>query len=476
MKSYITFFNHSCIELVSPDTRILCDPWFFGSAFGDGWSLLHNKSHDINELSFDYIWISHEHPDHFSIPTLSSLQKPTNFLYQKTKDQKVKRFLENKGHTVIELEHKTPTKIGDLELTCVLCDGYDSSLVIKFPNGRVVVNINDARIDQNNHLESELMPVLKNLDVDLMLFQFSYANWAGNQGDNRIPRHQQELTDKKIHFAIEKLKPKMIMPFASFVYFSHEENFYWNEHTWLGHVISTYSKLNCQFILPRPNQKLSLDPPAPEELQKSNQAAKIFWDEKFSYIRIRKRTNSVLSDSLRHEYEHFLEKLHNTNPLLQKIETNQDFILHLRITDLNSTVSIGLFQKYFKEQKHEVENVAAQISSETFCFLMKNAFGRGTVTINGRIQFNYDHAHKFFLYFFVFYANNIGITFNQFSVVTSAMLHSVANTSVMTSILQCNEKARENIKLDIEYLAGIFREVSEADLEMFNEEPPNDHI
>ena len=88
--NHITFLNHSSLLVTSKKTKILCDPWFFGSAFQDGWSLLHDQSHDINDLEFEYVWISHEHPDHFSIPTISALKRKTKFLYQKTEDKKVK--------------------------------------------------------------------------------------------------------------------------------------------------------------------------------------------------------------------------------------------------------------------------------------------------------------------------------------------------------------------------------------------------
>ena len=108
---------------------------------------MHDQSHDINELEYDYIWISHEHPDHFSIPTLNLLNGPKTFLYQKTSDQKVKKYLESKGHRVIELTNKEEIIINDILITCIVCDGYDSSLIVKFPNGKVLVNINDARVE-----------------------------------------------------------------------------------------------------------------------------------------------------------------------------------------------------------------------------------------------------------------------------------------------------------------------------------------
>ena len=60
------------------------------------------------------------------MPTLLELNGCCTFLFQETKDKKVKSFLEAKGHEVIELKHKEATKIGDLELTCIVCDGYDS--------------------------------------------------------------------------------------------------------------------------------------------------------------------------------------------------------------------------------------------------------------------------------------------------------------------------------------------------------------
>ena len=39
-------------------------------------------------------------------------------------------------------------------------------MIVKFPNGRIVVNINDARVDVNNHINTELKPLLKGYDVD----------------------------------------------------------------------------------------------------------------------------------------------------------------------------------------------------------------------------------------------------------------------------------------------------------------------
>ena len=53
---------------------------------------------------------------------------------------------------------------------------------MKYPDQKILLNINDARIELNDHLSNEVLPLLKNEAVDLLAFQFSYANWAETQG------------------------------------------------------------------------------------------------------------------------------------------------------------------------------------------------------------------------------------------------------------------------------------------------------
>ena len=66
----ITFINHASFIIEGNGKSILTDPWYEGEIFNKGWKLLiENETKDINNIldSIDYIWISHEHPDHFSI-------------------------------------------------------------------------------------------------------------------------------------------------------------------------------------------------------------------------------------------------------------------------------------------------------------------------------------------------------------------------------------------------------------------------
>ena len=73
MKDKIKLINHSSVHILNEKISILTDPWYSGSAFDDGWMLLYeNKKEEILKIlnNVNYIWYSHEHPDHFSVKFL----------------------------------------------------------------------------------------------------------------------------------------------------------------------------------------------------------------------------------------------------------------------------------------------------------------------------------------------------------------------------------------------------------------------
>ena len=391
---HLKFLNHSSF-IITSETKILCDPCIKGTAFSDGWSLLYDNSHNINELDFDYIWLSHEHPDHFSIPTLRELNKSCTFLFQETKDKKVKKYLEEKGHSVIELKNKEETKIGDLKITCTVCDGFDSSLLVKYPDDKVLLNVNDAMVLDDIEVDK----------VDLLTFQYSYANWAGNEGDKKIPKYLQSIIDSKNDKAISKFKPTAIMPFASFVYFSHEENFYWNDNNWIDHVFKKYWYKKSTLIFPKPDQSISLYKLDKGNYVNKNKSAKTFWKDKHKNLIIKDKVKPLSLDQIEDRYLKFNKKLNEENTI------DSDFFLNIKITDIDKTIKVGLVETSF-EVVDEEEMIS--VSSETAGFLFTQLFARGTVCVNSRVSFNYKTAHKFFLFFFIPYANNIGIYFKQF--------------------------------------------------------------
>ncbi len=116
MNLAVEFVNHASIIIEIGTLRILTDPWLFGSAFDDGWDLLVDTPTPIDDLDFTHIWVSHEHPDHFSPPNLKALstkrREQTPLLFHSTADRKVEDYCRGLGFPVTVLEHWTPTSIG----------------------------------------------------------------------------------------------------------------------------------------------------------------------------------------------------------------------------------------------------------------------------------------------------------------------------------------------------------------------------
>tara|TARA_B100000886_G_scaffold42576_1_gene26116 strand:- start:2310 stop:3689 length:1380 start_codon:yes stop_codon:yes gene_type:complete len=442
-KPLIKFLNHSSFLVCYKETKILCDPWFFGSAFQNGWSLLYDKSHDINNIDFDYIWISHEHPDHFSIPTLKSLNKSTNFIFQKTEDKKVINYLKKIGHQVFEIEDKKKIKVGDINIIVFVCDGYDSSIFFEFEKEYSFLNINDARVNLHNHIDNEIMPFLSKKKVDLVHFQFSYANWAGNKGDVQISKDQQELVNKKNIEIINKLNPRRFILAASFIYFCHEENFYWNDNFYLRETYELLKniKKESKVIVPSPNQKIILSDDI-DDFDLANNKALDFWTELHKSAKIKFRTKPVNDiNFLKESYFRFFKKIYSNNEIIKTLDNkinSTNFELIIYIYDKKILIKISLIKKSFECSKNIIsdeKDYDISITSETFVFLMENDFARGTLTINSRIIFNYSKAHKFFIFFFIPYSNNINkYYFDKKSLISD--LASIKNTSIMQSILK----------------------------------------
>ena len=110
IQSKIEFINHASVLVSYENIGILSDPWFSGDAFHKGWKLLHETpdSEVIKLLHrVTHIWISHEHPDHFSIKFFKThaetiKKKRIEILFQKTKDRRVVSFLKAQKFKIIE--------------------------------------------------------------------------------------------------------------------------------------------------------------------------------------------------------------------------------------------------------------------------------------------------------------------------------------------------------------------------------------
>ena len=81
----IEFINHASVIVSNGEQSLLSDPWYQGDAFHKGWNLLHEfNDNEINNLldRVTHIWISHEHPDHFSISFFKKFKQKIKKLFK----------------------------------------------------------------------------------------------------------------------------------------------------------------------------------------------------------------------------------------------------------------------------------------------------------------------------------------------------------------------------------------------------------
>jgi len=227
MKPEIIWINHAGYELRVGGLRIVHDPWLFGMAFGEGWALVSESRFDVSDFEgVDYIWFSHEHPDHFSPAVLKKIPEQVRakitILFQETKDRRVVDFCARLGFPIRELRNGEKTQLNDdVAVTCGTV-GRDSWLFTETADC-AIFNANDCvGIDWNAVASRIARP------VDLLLTQFSYANWVGNPDDTE--RMAQAAADKlrEMDAQLAAFEPDHLIPFASYVWFCRTENFHMN--------------------------------------------------------------------------------------------------------------------------------------------------------------------------------------------------------------------------------------------------------
>lgn len=222
----IRFVSHASFSVESGGVTLLCDPWLMGKVFNQGWALL-SPAATVPWEKIDYVWISHQHPDHLNFPTLRSLsphdKNSLTMLYQKHASQRIPKVLHGMGYPNVReliLNKWIPLR-GGIEVLCGSVGSMDSWIAIR--SKRVsILNLNDCVVEPD-HLKHISRLVGK---ITVLLTQFSFANWIGNYADE-LGEVEAKLQD--IRFRVSFLKPTVTIPFASFIYFCNQENGWMNQ-------------------------------------------------------------------------------------------------------------------------------------------------------------------------------------------------------------------------------------------------------
>ena len=381
----IIFLNHASFIIEFNGLKILNDPFLFGSAFNNGWRLIKEVDHEKSLKGITHIIFSHEHPDHFSIPFLKSIPSykrgEITIIYQQTYDKRVKNFCEGLGYKFLELTNLKETKVEEnLYITLGKVPFYDSWINFRL-NNKNILNINDCVLENSNVLYS-IKNVIKN--VDILFTQFSYAIF--------IPEKDQanEAVEclNKIKLQDQILCPKYIVPFASFIYFSHKENYFMNKN--INTIEKTYNFIekNCKAhpVILKPNECWDLK-------KKENYESLDFWNFLYEDIPNLKYHNSNLilnSEDLIKNSKDYIKKIKKKNNvfliyILFKLKFFSTILIFVK--DLNKYFYFDVLNGLkLKQNLCSKDKIDIEMSSDSLEFIFKYDYGFDTLLVNARFK------------------------------------------------------------------------------------------
>ena len=407
----IRWVNHASFVVEGEDFKLLVDPWLLGNAFNNGWSLLApTEMDDSYWAGITHIWFSHEHPDHFSPPSLASIKDKLNpkavIFYQETKDKRVVGYCKAKGYDVIEAKDRQKYKIGRYaEIMVGQVPFYDSWLHIQ-SDGVSLLNLNDCVIKNSERLES----IKKSCGpVDILFCQFGYANWEGNPEEDA--RQKKSAFEKllRLKLAADVFAPKYLFPFASYVVFSHSENFYLNanNNTVAKAVEFIQEKCTGQPVVLKPNDVWSPGDSVPlaENIR--------FYEEKRRAWTQGKSTDKTFSaDQLLEIIDKSNQRVLTRNsPVLVNLCSKLHFFnaLDFYVDDLDIVLRFDYLKGGMVLNEAYAPDRHIKLSSDSLAFLFSNEYGFDTLSVNGRFRATNQVEKQMFRTLSLGALNNMGV-------------------------------------------------------------------
>ena len=137
--------GNACLICYDGGPILATDTWLGGDAYFGSWKL----SHEFPEAQLEairnakYLWISHGHPDHLSMPSLETL-RDKQILLPDHYGGRVARELKEQGFNVRVLPCGEWISIGDRTRICSIADVYQDALLLVDLDGHLIVNANDC--------------------------------------------------------------------------------------------------------------------------------------------------------------------------------------------------------------------------------------------------------------------------------------------------------------------------------------------
>lgn len=211
------------------------DPWLFGSAYFGSWILTHAIPEEqlASIRACPYVWISHGHPDHLSMPSLETLKDATILLPDHV-GGRIRESLEQDGFRVRVLPDREWVPLSPRVRVLSIADVYQDAVLLVDLDGTLVINANDC----NDHGWSPLVRREARRAKDSFLLALSgygdadMLNYLDADGHRIPPRAAKKIPPGKgIAAKMRLLGAHHFVPFASMHQYQREDSLWANEYT-----------------------------------------------------------------------------------------------------------------------------------------------------------------------------------------------------------------------------------------------------
>ena len=222
-KNDFKFWGHNCFSITNGHTVLVIDPWFSNSgAFFGSW-FQYPKNHQfannilnlLEEAVKRYVFISHEHQDHYDEEFLTLLPKSVKVIIPNYSAKDFRDELSERFTSVIELEDNNEFSLDeDINIRLYIKDigiTHDASILVKTKEF-VFFNQNDCKVfDRLSDIREK---------IDFYSVQFSGANWHPSNFDyteeKKLNISSEKVQNKfrNILNALNELKPRYFLPAA----------------------------------------------------------------------------------------------------------------------------------------------------------------------------------------------------------------------------------------------------------------------
>lgn len=239
--STFTFLNHAGFLVRSEHALLLADPWVEGALHNGAWRLMDPDTTitaliaELNAGSLPvFVWCSRATPDRLSIAFLRRFRTEfrgiATFLYRPSRDWRLFDELRRQRCATLACpDGQSMALAPDLRITTYANGEADSTCLIGCGR-RTILALGEYALASRAACQAMADGLRRDGErIDLLLTGFAAMAWCGNPDGFAAREASAERGIERLALQAELLRPRLVVPVASFARFSRADN------AWLNH-------------------------------------------------------------------------------------------------------------------------------------------------------------------------------------------------------------------------------------------------